>query len=111
MLSWSALETGRPVNLTGIVDPAIDPQVPGGAGLVSLGRAIATTIPDRAPLDAVATAIGLSAAIDAAAVAANFQVMNRVVDATGLPIGRHRREESAELIAALGLDRFPHADH
>lgn len=37
--------------------------------------------------------------------------MNRVVDATGLPIGRKRREDNAALIATLGLDDFPHAQH
>lgn len=111
MLSWSANETGRTANLAAIVDPGIDPGVPGGAALVALGKAVATPSPDRRPLDAVADIIGVPAAIDAAAVAANFQIMNRVVDATGLPIGRHRREENSELIATLGLDRFPHAGH
>lgn len=111
MLSWSAHETDRTANLAGIVDPTIDPGIRGGAALVALGRAVATTTPDRRTLDTVAAIIGLPAAVDAAAVAANFQIMNRVVDATGLPIGRHRREENAELIATLRLDRFPHADH
>ncbi|HVM53240.1 MAG TPA: hypothetical protein VM262_08595 [Acidimicrobiales bacterium] len=34
-----------------------------------------------------------------------------VVDATGLPIGRKRREDNAALIATLGLNDFPHAQH
>ncbi len=111
MLSWSAHETGRTVNLAGIVDPTIDPGIRGGRELVVLARAVTATVPDRRPLDAVARAIRLPAAIDAAAVAANFEIMNRVVDATGLPIGRQRRADNADLISMLGLDRFPHADH
>lgn len=111
MLSWSAHETGRTIDLTAIADPSVDPGVPAGHPLVALAHTVATNTPDRRALDAVATAIGLPAAVDAAAVAANFQIMNRVVDATGLPIGRKGRADNGALIATLGLDAFPHADH
>jgi len=111
MLSWSAIETGRHVELAGIIDPAVDPGPPGGHELVALARRSCSRGVDRRPLDAAADVLGIAAAIDAAAVAANFQIMNRVVDATGLPIGRRRREENAGLIATLGLDGFPHAAH
>lgn len=111
MLSWSAHETNRPANIAGIVDPSVDPGPPGGRALVALGRRVSTAVVDRGALEDAAAIIGLEAAIDAAAVAANFQIMNRVVDATGLPIGRRRREDNATLIATLGLDAFPHAQH
>lgn len=111
MLSWSAQETNRPANIVGIVDPSVDPGPPGGRALVALGRAVRSSASDRRALEDAAAIIGLDAAIDAAAVAANFQIMNRVVDATGLPIGRKRREDNAALIATLGLDDFPHAQH
>jgi hypothetical protein len=42
-------------------------------------------------------------------VAAKFEIMNRVVDAVGLPVGRGRREAARELIELLGLASFPHA--
>ncbi|MBW3613875.1 MAG: hypothetical protein KY439_01005 [Actinobacteria bacterium] len=93
------------------MDQSTDPLLPGGRELVALGRAVSQRQPDRGRLDAVASRIGLEAAIDAAAVAANFQVMNRVVDATGLPVGRRRREENVELITRLKLDEFPHSQH
>ncbi len=99
------------VDLGGIVDSAVDPLLPGGRQLVGLARCITNRAPDRGAFDAVAGVLGPEAAVDAAAVAANFQVMNRVVDATGLPVGRRRREDNAELIAVLGLDRFAHARH
>ena len=65
--------------------------------------------PDRAPLEAVAAALGLASAVDAEAVAANFQIMNRVIDATGLPVGPRRIEANAAIVDVLGLHRFPHA--
>lgn len=111
MLSWSARETGRAVDPGAIVDPSIDPLLPGGRELIALAQAVSQAGSDAGPLEAVASEIGLEAAVDAAAVAANFQIMNRVVDATGLPIGSRRREDNAELITRLQLDRFPHAQH
>jgi hypothetical protein len=46
--------------------------------------------------------------VRAAAVIGNFQMMNRVADATGMPVGTGSRGANAELIAELGLDRFDH---
>lgn len=111
MLSWSARETGRAVDPAAIVDPSVDPLLPGGRELVSLGCSVSQRDSDRGALEAAASAIGIDAAVDAAAVAANFQIMNRVVDATGLPIGKRRREDNAELITGLRLDQFPHSQH
>ena len=67
--------------------------------------------PDRAALEAVAAIIGMTAAVDAAAVAANFQVMNRVVDATGLAIGPRAIELQRDTIDVLEMEAFPHAGH
>ncbi len=111
LLSWSAAETGHQIDLRAIVDDALDVGVPGGRALIELGRACNQTRPDDAALRAVVAVVGEEAAVEAAAVAANFQIMNRVVDATGLPIGRRRRAEAADVIAALGLGAFPHAAH
>ncbi|MFN2506800.1 MAG: hypothetical protein ABR540_21740 [Acidimicrobiales bacterium] len=108
LLRWSAQETGRHVELVGIVDERVDPGLPGGRELAALGRAAVTNRVDRAPLEAVAAAVGAPSAFDAAAVAANFEIMNRVVDAVGLPVGRGRREAARELIELLGLVSFPH---
>lgn len=112
MLSWSSSECNRPVELAGIVDATVDPGPPGGAVLVALGHAAVSMVaPDRAPLEAVAAEIGEEAAVDAASVAGNFELMNRVVDATGLPIGPKRRDDMRAVIETLGLDAFPHAGH
>jgi hypothetical protein len=110
MLRWSAQETGHHVDLAGIVAP-VDPGPPAGRELVALGRAAAGRTADRKPFDAVAAAIGEAAAYDAAAVAANFEIMNRAVDAVGLPVGTHQRAEKADLVELLGLEAFPGARH
>ncbi len=110
MLSWSATETAQPVDITAIVDESSDPGLTGGRELIALGRAATTTAePDRRWLDDLTGVLDLPAAVDAAAVAANFQIMNRTVDATGLQVGRHFRDQNQWIIGALGLGRFPHA--
>jgi len=111
MLSSSATETGRSLDLRAIVDDAVDSGIVAGRALIDLARECTQTSPDRTALDAVSALIGRAAAVDAAAVSANFQIMNRVVDATGLPIGKKRRSDAADMIADLDLDSFPHAAH
>lgn len=111
MLSWSAQETGRTLDLAGIADPTVDPGIPAGRQLVTLGRAVVDRRSGRQALDAVAAEIGDVAAFDAAAVAANFEVMNRVVDAVGLPVGQRSRETAHAIIEMLGLEAFSHARH
>lgn len=99
------------MELRGIVDDELTIGLPGARELVRLGFAARHPRVDRVRFDAVAGAIGVPAAVDAAAVVANFQIMNRVVDATGLPIGRRRRELARPLIETLELQDFPHAQH
>jgi hypothetical protein len=111
MLRWSATETGRTVELRGIVDPTVDPGVLGGRELVALGRSAGARLPDPQSAQRVARALSPAAAVDAAAVAGAFELYNRVVDATGLPVGKGARRELADIIDTLGLDRMPHAHH
>lgn len=99
------------LDVAAVVDDARDVGIAGGRELIALARASTQVVADRSALDAVAEQIGMPAALDAVAVAANFQIMNRVVDATGLPIGRKHRANATEIIEALGLDAFPHAAH
>jgi len=109
MLSWSAQETSRQVDLRPIAGGDGEPGLPGGRELVELGRAVRGNGDGAHLYEALAAKIGREAATDAAAVAANFEIMNRVVDAVGLPVGTHRRQQAAPIIEALGLNRFPHA--
>jgi len=109
MLRWSAENTDRTVDLRAIADPTIDAGLPGSMPLTRLARGSLGREPDPAPTLAVADAIGGGAAVDAAAVAAAFELFNRVVDGTGLPVGSASRRNQADDIKVLGLDRFPHA--
>jgi hypothetical protein len=112
MLSLSAETTGRRIDVRSIADPAIDSLVESGAALSALGRlGSQVTGPDAAAAETVASELGPQAASDAAAVAAAFEGLNRIVDGVGLPIGRAERRDEAHLIEALGLDAFPHASH
>lgn len=52
---------------------------------------------------------GSDAMIDAAAVAANFQRMVRIADATGIPIDKQVEEMTRDIQQQLGLRRFPSA--
>ena len=47
--------------------------------------------------------------VDAAGVAANFQRMVRIADATGIPVDQMDTELSREIRSTLGLERFASA--
>ena len=111
MLSSSAQHTGRTVDLRGVGDPSVDPLLEGGRELAALGRAATGAHSDPAPAHMVADLLGPEVASDAAAVAANFEIMNRVVDGVGLPFGRGRARQMAAEIEAVGTGTFPHASH
>ena len=112
MLRWSAEATGRHVDITAVSDGSVDPLLAAGPQLAALGRLGSTTTrPDPSGAEAVAAVLGERAAADAAAVAAAFEGLNRIVDGVGLPVSRASRRDHGDIIDALGLDRFPHADH
>ena len=56
---------------------------------------------------AVARALGEEALVDSCAVAATFNAIDRVADATGIPIDEKRVAVTADLRDRLGIDRFP----
>ncbi len=111
MLSWSATNTGREIDIAAIASPQRDPGIDAGRELVALGHAAAGTVTDASHVEAVAAVVGESAAVKAAAVAGGFEIFNRVVDAVGLPVGRSFRERMTSVIDTLGLAGFPHAGH
>lgn len=51
-------------------------------------------------------AIGVEAALDAAAVVAAFHVVTRIADATGIPLDGDMVERTAGLRAEMGLERI-----
>lgn len=91
MLRASADQTDRTADTAGVADDDVDPGVPGGRELVAFTNALlgADRHDDAALLDArralVAT-VGPAGAARAATVAGNFEMMNRLLDAAGVPV-------------------------
>lgn len=109
LLSWSAQKTDTPVDLRAVTDPGVDPLVPAGRELVSFVDATLTS-GDSSAARALDAALGGPALVTAATVIGNFQMMNRVADATGIPVGTGSRRRNQKLIEELGLDRYDHPD-
>ena len=65
---------------------------------------------DPARLDAaraaLSTAIGETGLVDAAGVVGFFNAIDRVADATGVPLDRETTALTVDLRAALGIDDF-----
>ncbi len=85
-----------------------DGGVSHGALLVEFAEAVLGADDDRlhrarARLRAT---LGDAALVDAAAVVANFNAIDRIADATGIPIDPERVELTADLRAELGINTF-----
>ena len=82
--------------------------VPFAEELTAFADAIARRDPRaiEASRDRLEAAAGPEVVVDAAGVAANFQRMARIADATGIPVDRPIRVASTSLRETLGLDRF-----
>ncbi len=98
MLRASAHHTGRPVDLTAIAHPDRDSLLPAGRELLDFVAAlIAGTGDPSVAREQLADAADVTGVVRAAAVAGNFQMMNRLVDATGVPVGASLRAIAGEL--------------
>ncbi len=98
MLRASAHTTGQSIDLRAITDRAADAELSASSELLAFASAL---VRDDERLDvaraALAAAAGPHAVVRAAAVAGNFQMMNRLVDATGVPVGASMRAIAADL--------------
>lgn len=106
MLSWSSAESGSPADVSSIADGHGDGGVALGAELLAFAEAIAR-YDDAALADArdrLAAAAGTDMMIDAAAVAANFEMMTRVADGTGARFPAEVVDGRAGLTGSLGID-------
>jgi len=88
LLRASAQHTNALVELRGLTDPSIDTKVPAAAELMRFADAIVDRNDGRlaASRDALVDKLGEEAAVAAAGVAANFEMMNRVLDAAGVDV-------------------------
>ncbi len=86
-------------------------HVPFGAELVRFAEGVARRNPEQrdAARQALLAAAGPQVLVDAAGVAANFQRMVRIADATGIPVDDIGTEMSRQIRGDLKLERFASA--
>ncbi|HEB88582.1 MAG TPA: hypothetical protein ENI85_03345 [Deltaproteobacteria bacterium] len=115
MLRASIETTGGEVDLRGVAsgDDAELSAIPGAAALLGLveavvgldGRTVDPGIAEAARAR-VRDELGTEALVDAAAVIGNFERMNRIADATGIPLDPPVNVATETLRAELGIDRY-----
>ncbi len=108
MLSWASNDAGVDVDLTAIADGGdADDAVPLPHGDALLRFATACAETDDQSLEAARSALADETdeafMVDAAAVAANFEMMTRLADGTGSRMPADRLEHSAAAIGAMGV--------
>jgi hypothetical protein len=110
MLRASASVISIDLDPRAITDRSRDPLVPEGSVLLDFVDAVLTGgADDRAATRVrVLDAVGSTGLVDAAGVIANFEMMNRIADATGMPVGKGTLKRTAEWRALIDIDRFNH---
>ena len=108
MLRASADAISAPLDPRAITDRSIDPKLAAGSQLLAftdaaLGDGDLHKV--RVALEAV---VGWDGVAAAAGVVGNFEMMNRIADATGMPVAAASLARTEEWRAELGLDRFRH---
>jgi hypothetical protein len=108
LLRESSKITGENYDLGLLTGGSGDGNIPHGAVLVAFADAVLGS--DDARLAAIRSEIcvkmGAAALVDAAAIAATFNAIDRVADATGIPIEDAKAEATADFRAALGINAF-----
>ena len=107
MLRASSLTFDYPLEITAVVDPSVPTGVPGGNLLLRLVDAL---LVEAEPLHQIHSEIvellGPEALVDAASVFGNFQMMNRVAEASGIPVPAQFIDRERELVDLLDIERF-----
>ena len=102
MLRASAQANGTPIDLRSIGDRQRHPGGDDAAALLRFTDALVGRTPDLDDSrNGVVDVLGLAAVAPAAAAAGNFEMMNRIVDATGIPVPARMAARAPE----LGLDQ------
>jgi len=92
-------------------ETAADSQIEHASELLAFADAVIAGSPEdiAGRRHALADKIGSTALVDAAAVIGNFQRMNRIADATGIPLDTPVRIMAADIGQRIGADRFESA--
>lgn len=111
MLRASAEASGLKVELRAVADPTIESGVPHGAELLAFADAV--TGNDAKALERarhrLLHAVGPRALVQAAAIAANFNMNDRAANAIGIVLESMFLRDSADYRVALGIDGYPSA--
>ncbi len=108
MLRESSKAKGEGYDLGLLTGTPGDGNIPHGALLVEFAEAVLGN-DDRRLATAradVCSKLGDAALVDAAAVVATFNGIDRVADSTGIPIEDAKAEATADLREALGINAF-----
>jgi hypothetical protein len=110
MLRASTEVTSTPLDPRSITDRSVDPLLPSGLVLLDFVDAtLGGAEPERrAARTAVLEELGPTGLVDAAGVIANFEMMNRIADATGMPVGKGTLKRTADWRELIGIDGFNH---
>jgi hypothetical protein len=107
LLRASSKAQGENYDLTLLTGAGGDGNIPHGALLVRYAEAV---LGDDGALHGIQADIrerlGDAALVDAAAVAATFNAIDRVADSTGIPIEEAKARATADLRSALGINAF-----
>jgi hypothetical protein len=108
MLSWSSTETGQRVDLTAVAAGAGDVGLEHGRALLRFASACAGTDADElaAARLALVEETDVAFMVDAAAVAANFEMMTRLADGTGAKLTEERLASAAKHIETMGAEQL-----
>jgi hypothetical protein len=108
LLRESSKAKGEDYDLSLLTGARGDGNIPQGALLVAFAEAVLGD--DDRRLQEVQAAIrdrrGDAAFVDAAAIVATFNAIDRVADATGIPIEDNKAASTADFRAALGINAF-----
>jgi hypothetical protein len=106
MLSWSSTENGQQLDLTAVADGCAGVGLEHGDALLRFAGACGGT--DEAELEAARAALVAETdeafMVDAAAVAANFEMMTRLADGTGAAMPAERLQRSAQAIETMRIE-------
>ena len=103
MLRASAEQSGRPVDLLAVGDPSVDAGVGGGLELVAFVDALVGRSRQLDPARAaLLDAVGPEVTSAVARTVGNFEMMNRLLDATGVAVPASMGDIASE----LGLPPF-----
>jgi hypothetical protein len=108
LLRASSKAKGESFDLSLIVGKPGDGNIPHGALLVAFAEAVLGIDNERLAdtQSRIRAAMGDAALVDAAAIVATFNAIDRVADATGIQIEDTKAQTTADIRAALGINAF-----